>query len=96
MPAMRFVVRWPDGAEEACYSPSTVITQYLYAGSTYAMADFIDQCEAGLLKASDRVKEVYGYHCSSAMDQLASLKRRAGEFSGEHSNSVTVVSIAPA
>ncbi len=25
MPEMRFVIAWPDGREETCYSPSLVI-----------------------------------------------------------------------
>ena len=41
MPETRFLIRWPDGTLESCYSPSLVIEDYLVAGETYALADFL-------------------------------------------------------
>jgi uncharacterized repeat protein (TIGR04042 family) len=32
MPEMHFVVRWPDGAEMRCYSPSLVVREHLEVG----------------------------------------------------------------
>jgi uncharacterized repeat protein (TIGR04042 family) len=32
MPEMRFVIRWPDGRRESCYSPSLVIRDFLRGG----------------------------------------------------------------
>ncbi len=29
MPETRFLIRWPDGSPESCYSPSLVIEDYL-------------------------------------------------------------------
>ena len=37
MPEMRFHVRWPDGRQEACYSPSLVVKDYLTPGQSYAL-----------------------------------------------------------
>ena len=28
MPELRFVLRWPDGTWETCYSPSTVVRDH--------------------------------------------------------------------
>jgi uncharacterized repeat protein (TIGR04042 family) len=61
MPEMRFVVRWPDGAEEACYSPSFVIKDYFTPGESYALADFVERSRTALLIASDRVRAKYGF-----------------------------------
>jgi len=33
MPEMQFQIRWPDGSETFCYSPSLVIKDYLKLGS---------------------------------------------------------------
>ena len=77
MPEVHFTIRWPDGLEERCYSPSTAIRQYLEAGETYPLPDFLDRVRAGLNRASERVAARYGYFCSSAMDQLSRLELRA-------------------
>ncbi len=90
MPEMRFHVRWPDGSEESCYSPSTVITQYLEAGQQYTVSDFLERCTSALNEASDRVAQKYGYSCSSAMDQLQRIQHKAREFAGDLTQSVEV------
>lgn len=77
MPEVHFTIRWPDGSEERCYSPSTAIHQYLEAGASYPLPDFLDRARAGLNRASERVAARYGYLCSSAMDQLSQLELRA-------------------
>ena len=40
MPEVLFTLRWPDETEETCYSPSSVIHDYLTANTTYPLADF--------------------------------------------------------
>ncbi|WP_287030095.1 MSMEG_0570 family nitrogen starvation response protein [Pseudomonas sp. UBA6310] len=77
MPAVNFRVRWPDGQESPGYSPSTVIYEHLHSGVPYALEDFLQRLETALNAASERVKEVKGFYCSSAMDTLASLKYQA-------------------
>ncbi len=77
MPEVRFTIRWPDGAEESCYSPSTAIHRHLDAGQTYPLAEFLERARAGLNEASDRVAAKYGFACSSAMDQLARIEAEA-------------------
>ena len=78
MPVVRFKVRWPDGAVETHYSPSSVIQDYLEVGRSYALAEFLDRCRTGLHAASARVAAVYGGSgCSQAMAQLAAIEERA-------------------
>lgn len=78
MPAVNFKVRWPDGRVETCYSPSTIIKDYVQPGRSYTLNDFVDLCRAGLQAASDRVRAVYGgAGCSRAMAQLAAIEATA-------------------
>jgi len=77
MPAVNFRVRWPDGQESAGYSPSTLIYQHLEAGSDYPLEEFMARVETALNAASERVKALKGFYCSSAMDTLASLQYQA-------------------
>jgi uncharacterized repeat protein (TIGR04042 family) len=80
---MRFVVRWPDGAQDTCYSPSLIIKDYFREGDTYALADFVARSREALMIGSDRVKAKYGNACSLALSQLAEIERAAGHFAGE-------------
>jgi uncharacterized repeat protein (TIGR04042 family) len=77
MPEMRFLIRWPDGRAESCYSPSLVVKDYLVPGETYPLPDFIERSRAMLNIASERVRAKYGFACSSAMDQLARIETAA-------------------
>jgi uncharacterized repeat protein (TIGR04042 family) len=80
MPEMRFVVRWPDGVKDICYSPSLVIKDYFREGEIYALADFVARSREALTIASDRVKAKYGHVCSLALGQLARIESAAGRF----------------
>lgn len=77
MPETRFEIRWPDQSVESCYSPSTIIRDYLTAGHDYPLADFVNRCEIALSAASERVRQKYGYACSAASDQSDHIKRQA-------------------
>ena len=77
MPAVNFKIRWPNGREANGYSPSTVIYEHLEEGASYSLPDFMQRVESALNNASERVKEVKGFYCSSAMDTLSSLKGQA-------------------
>ncbi|MDZ5431949.1 MSMEG_0570 family nitrogen starvation response protein [Pseudomonas fluorescens] len=85
MPAVNFKIRWPNGKEANGYSPSTVIYQYLEEGASYPLADFLQRIESALNNASERVKQVKGFYCSSAMDTLSSLKGQASFLESVHS-----------
>jgi uncharacterized repeat protein (TIGR04042 family) len=77
---MRFLVRWPDGRAESCYSPSLVIKDYFAPGQTYALDDFVERSRTALNIASERVRAKYGFACSSALDQLAKIETAAQTF----------------
>ena len=83
MPEMRFRIRWSDGAEERCYSPSLVIRDHFAVGETYEIADFAARSRAALLLASDRVREKYGFACARALGQLARIEEVCARFAGE-------------
>ncbi|MFY0582689.1 MSMEG_0570 family nitrogen starvation response protein [Cystobacter fuscus] len=74
MPAVNIKLRWPDGKVSITYSPSTVVHEHFKAGHSYPLADFLARAETALNAASERVKQVRGFYCSSAMDSLAGLR----------------------
>lgn len=80
MPAVNVRVRWPDGQESNVYSPSTSIFNHLQEGAVYPLAEFLQRAESGLNAASERVKQVKGFYCSSAMDSLAGIRLSARRF----------------
>lgn len=74
MPAVHYVVELPDGTHRQCYSPSTVIHEHFKKGETMLMKDFITRSRTALNAASDRVRQRFGFACSSAMDQLSEIE----------------------
>jgi putative flavoprotein involved in K+ transport len=94
MPEMHFSVRWPNGATSECYSPSYVIEEYLTVGQHYTVADFVARARRALNIASERVRERYGFACSSALDQLAVIEQAANALSpSEQLEQVVVLGI---
>lgn len=91
MPEMQFRVRWPDGSESLCYSPSLVIEDHVSEGAAYPLADFLCRIGEALRIASDRVQRKYGMPCSRAIGQLAQINSRAAAFAGDEGASVTVL-----
>jgi putative flavoprotein involved in K+ transport len=77
MPEMHFLVEWPDGQRDTCYSPSYVIEEHLSVGESYETGDFMGRVRAALGIASERVRVRYGFVCTSALDQLAALEEKA-------------------
>jgi uncharacterized repeat protein (TIGR04042 family) len=90
MPEMRFLIRWPDGTAETCYSPSLVMKDFLAPGTTYPLADFVARSRNALNIASDRVEAKYGWPCSRAMAQLERIESAAEAFAGLTDARVTV------
>jgi uncharacterized repeat protein (TIGR04042 family) len=90
MPEMRFVIRWPNGQAETCYSPSLVVKDFLAPGKIYALADFVARSCTALSIASQRVEEKYGFACSRAQAQLARIETAADAFTNVPDAHVTV------
>ncbi|MGR3366532.1 MAG: MSMEG_0570 family nitrogen starvation response protein [Sagittula sp.] len=93
MPEMHWTLRWPDGSEERCYSPSSVITELFTPGQSYPLPDFLLRARIAMERASNRVERKYGFACSSAMDQLDRIERRVADFEGQPDAQVTCLSI---
>ncbi|ACK50939.1 conserved hypothetical protein [Methylocella silvestris BL2] len=90
MPEMRFLIRWPDGSPESCYSPSLVVKDYLTPGASYTLDQFVALSRAALTTASARVEARYGRPCSLAQGQLASIEAKARRFAEISDPRVTV------
>jgi uncharacterized repeat protein (TIGR04042 family) len=71
---MHFHVRWPDGRETVCYSPSLIVKDYLAIGASYPMDDFLQRMREALDIASERVRQKFGFACSRALDQLGEIE----------------------
>ena len=80
MPEMSVVVRWPDGREQDCYSPSLVMHDHLAEGATYTVAEFRRRAEDALGIASERVRATYGFACSSAAATTEQITRAAASY----------------
>ncbi|NIZ15553.1 MSMEG_0570 family nitrogen starvation response protein [Phaeobacter sp. HF9A] len=93
MPEMHWTLRWPDGSEERCYSPSSVITELFTPGQSYPMPEFLQRARIAMERASGRVRRKYGFACSSAMDQLDRIEQRVADFEGQTDAQVTCLSI---
>jgi putative flavoprotein involved in K+ transport len=74
---MDFVIEWPNGERQRCYSPSSVVEEHLVVGEQYALGEFLTRVRRALELASERVRARYGFACSSALDQLARLDETA-------------------
>lgn len=93
MPVMHFRVRWPDQSETNCYSPSTVVSEFFTPDTQYALDDFVERARRALGIASDRVREIYGFACSAAMDELARIEAHAERFAPQRDATVTVIEL---
>ncbi|HEY4317467.1 MAG TPA: MSMEG_0570 family nitrogen starvation response protein [Herbaspirillum sp.] len=95
MPEMHFSVRWPDDTTTDCYSPSLVVKEYLEVGKSYSVADFVERSRTALNIGSERVREKFGYACSSALDQLGRIEQIAGGFDQQENAQVVVEAFKP-
>lgn len=95
MPEVHFKVRWPDGSAQRCYSPSRVVRDYLAAGESYALADFLVRSRAALGDASERVRLRHGFACTGAAEQLEAIEHAAARFDPAGEARVTVEAMGP-
>ena len=93
MPETYWTVRWPDGAEERCYSPSSVVSELFEPGTSYPLPDFLARSRVAMERASNRVAAKYGYACTSAMAQLDRIEAQAARFEGQDGAVVTCLAI---
>lgn len=93
MPEMTFDVRWPDGTDTACYSPSLVVWDHLEVGATYPVAEFVERSSRALGEASERVRARYGIGCTGAAEQEAVIRGLAARYPADAP--VEVLRMAP-
>ncbi|MBS0980915.1 MSMEG_0570 family nitrogen starvation response protein [Acetobacter thailandicus] len=94
MPEMIFRVRWPDGKEANCYSPSLVIQDHFTPGQEYPVRIFLEKAETALGEASERVRARYGFPCSRALGQLQVIRQTCVPFLNRPDAQVSVVSFS--
>jgi len=93
MPEMLFTIRWPDASITRNYSPSSVIGEFFAAGQSYALPMFLTLSRTALQKASDRVREKYGFSCARASATLAAIEHKAEIFSQTPNAAVTILEL---
>jgi uncharacterized repeat protein (TIGR04042 family) len=91
MPETRFKIRWPDGAEAICYSPSSIVKSYFDLERDYELADFVARSQTALNIASNRVRAKYGRACGLALGQLADIEATAAQFYSQSRPIVRVI-----
>ena len=91
MPETRFKIQWPDGSQETCYSPSSIVKEYFEPDREYLLTDFLDRSRTALNIASDRVLAKYGRACGLAIGQLAENEATATRFSSQPKSLVRVI-----
>jgi uncharacterized repeat protein (TIGR04042 family) len=96
MPAMHYTIRWPDASESLCYSPSLIIQDYFAPDRDYPLAEFLTKLREATAIANDRVRAKFGFACSRAGDQLATLEQRAQTFAASPNAAVRMLGFGPA
>jgi uncharacterized repeat protein (TIGR04042 family) len=91
MPEIRFEIRWPNGAQEICYSPSLIVKDYFTPAQSYPLDDFVERSRTALKIASDRVQAKYGMPCSLALGQLQKIEQQAAQFTAQDNSQVQVI-----
>ena len=93
MPEFRFSVKLPDGEVRDCYSPSSVVTAFFRPGETLCWAEFLSRTHTALRAAQERVRERYGFACSSATAEAESLEKLRSKYA--ETALVNVVELGP-
>lgn len=93
MPETFWTVRWPDGAEEKLYSPSSVVAELFTPGQNYPVPDFLQRARIAMERASNRVERKYGFACSSAMDQLDRIEAKIATLTDHDSAEIACLHI---
>ena len=94
MPEMTFEVQWPDGRVDALYSPSLVVHDHLTSGASYSVRDFSRRATLAMSVASERVRERFGFACTSAAATSAEIEQTAASYGAEEQ--VVVLRMWPA
>src|SRR5690242_15342748 len=91
--AVHFHVRWPDETHSRCYSPSSIVKNFLRPGESYAVADFVARSRRALEIASERVRRKFGYSCAHAAHTVGEIERIAARFADQPNARIQVEAI---
>ena len=80
MPEIRFQIRWSDGTQDSCYSPSLIVKEYFNPNTEYELEEFVHRSRTALRIASDRVEAKYGRPCGLALGQLEEIEEKSKQF----------------
>jgi putative flavoprotein involved in K+ transport len=78
MPEVHFTVRWGDGSCFEGVSPSRAIERWIVQDGIYPRAELLRRIQIGLLEASERVRERYGFVCTAAAEVSDALSEAVG------------------
>ncbi|HTL88003.1 MAG TPA: MSMEG_0570 family nitrogen starvation response protein [Leptolyngbya sp.] len=92
MPEVRFQIRWSDGTQDSCYSPSLIVKEYFSPNTHYGLEDFVQRSRIALNIASDRVKAKYGRPCGLALGQLQEIEEKSKRYAHLPEATVEVIS----
>ena len=70
MPEVYMSVEWPNGQKDFVYSPSSVIRNFFNPEKEMSVSEFREKVIEALNSAGDRVREVYGFECTSATMEM--------------------------
>ena len=91
MPVTYVHIEWPDHKVDRVYSPSSVIKDYFKPGEDLLVDVFLAACTKGLNNASERVRQKFGYACTSGMAELQRISNLCQDY--DNSKKVKIVSI---
>ncbi len=92
MPELRFQIRWSDGTQDSCYSPSLIVKEYFSPNTEYELEDFVARSRTALKIASDRVEAKYGRPCGLALGQLHEIEEKSKQYVHLPNATVRVIS----
>ncbi|WP_010179480.1 MSMEG_0570 family nitrogen starvation response protein [Aquimarina agarilytica] len=91
MPVTYVNIEWPDNKTDQVYSPSSIVEDYFSSGQEITVEEFLSTCNTALNEASERVRQKYGYACTSAQAESHRINELCQTY--EHSKKVKIVSI---
>ena len=91
MPVTYVYIEWPDGETDQVYSPSSVVEEYFSPGGSMEIKAFAETCSESLAKASERVRQKFGYACTSAQAEQHRISERCKTF--DKSSSVKIIAV---
>lgn len=91
MPVTYVHIEWPDKEPDQIYSPSSIIENYFTPGNSISVNEFSKSCKDGLGEASERVRQKFGFACTSAQAELHRITEKCKNYTTD--TSVKIISI---